>query len=164
MATNAEPSSVKVQNSFRQLAAAAANLNTVSDDLGKPIAELEAALKKLNLGVVVWTRMEGGNHEYAEAWWSRDIGYAKIGGKWGIALRICSGDFQNPDDDSEEAWQFNEAPRWMRVLGVEHIPTLIEKMVAETNETANKIKAKTAEAKELADAVRRELTPAPKQK
>jgi hypothetical protein len=41
MATNAEPSSVKVQNSFRELAAAAANLNTVSDDLGKPIAELE---------------------------------------------------------------------------------------------------------------------------
>ena len=39
-------------------------------------------------------------------------------------------------DDSEEAWQFNEAPHWMRVLGVEHIPTLIEKMVAETNETA----------------------------
>jgi hypothetical protein len=108
--------------------------------------------------------MEGGNHEYAEAWRSRDIGYAKIGGKWGIALRVCSGHSQDPDDDSEEAWQFNEAPRWMRVLGVEHIPTLIEKMVAETNETANKRKAKTGEATELADAVRRELTPASKQK
>jgi hypothetical protein len=154
MSTNAESSSVKVQNAFRALTAAADHLNSVSDQLGKPIAELETLLKKLNLGVVVWARMEGEDHEFGEEWWSRDIGYAKIGGKWGIALRTCSGDYQRPKEDVEEAWQFNEAPRWIRVLGVDHIPTLIEKMVTETNQTAQKIKGKVSEASDIVTAVR----------
>jgi hypothetical protein len=154
MPTNAESSSVKVQNAFRALTAAADHLNSASDQLGKPIAELEAVLKKLNLGVVVWAQMQGAHNEHGTEWWSRDIGYAKIGGKWGIALRTCTGDLQHPEDDVEEAWQFNEAPRWMRVLGVEHIPKLIEQMVIETNQTTEKIKGKVSEANGIVTAVR----------
>jgi len=160
MATNAEPSSVKAKNSFVQLAAAAANLNSVSDELGKSIEELEAALKKLNPGVVVWTRMEGGrNPTFDEYWWSRDIGYAKIGGKWGIALRSCSGDYTDPEGDKDESWLFNDAPRDLRVAGVDHIPTLIEEMVAETNRMAKSIKTKATEARELAASIREVVSP-----
>ena len=32
----------------------AATLNAVSDELGKPVSVIEAALKKLNLGVSTW--------------------------------------------------------------------------------------------------------------
>ncbi len=163
MSTNAESSTVKVQNAFRALTAAAENLNSASDQLGKPIAELEFLLKKLNLGVVVWAPMEGAKHEFGETWWSRDIGYAKIGGKWGIALRTCSGHFQHPDDDSEEAWQFNEAPRWIRVIGVEHLTTLIERLVIETNQTAENIKGKVSVASGVVTAVRGAF-PEPKRK
>jgi len=160
MATNAEPLSAKVQDSFRQLTAAAANLNAVSDELGKPIAELEEALKKLSLGVVVWARMESDHEPDGGGWWTRDIGYAKINGKWGISLRSRSGDEEYPERDREEAWQFNEAPRWMRVKGIEHIPTLLDQMVLETNGAAEKLRAKISEASEIVGAVRASV-PAP---
>ena len=165
MASNAQPSSVKVQNSFRQLTAAAANLNAATDELGKPVAELEAALKQLNLGVEVWATMESGHHPEAhEFWWSRDIGYAKVGGKWGIALRSLSGDSTDPGEDKEEEWLFSDAPRRMRILVIGFIPKLIEKMVVDINSTAERIREKPSEAKELANAVRGQLMLASKQK
>jgi len=144
---------VKIQNAFRALTAAADHLNAASDELGRPISELEALLKKLNLGVVVWAEMEGGQDESLE-WWSREVGYAKVGGRWGISIRSISGNPARLNEDKEEAWLFNEAPRWMRVTAVEHIPKLIEKMVTETNETAQKIRDKVSEAKEIVTAVR----------
>jgi hypothetical protein len=49
---------------------AAANLNSVSDELGKSIEELDAALKKLNIGVTSWASMARARSE--ESWSSRD--------------------------------------------------------------------------------------------
>ncbi|MGA2592653.1 MAG: hypothetical protein ABSH32_22300 [Bryobacteraceae bacterium] len=103
MATNAGPPSVRVQNSFRQLAAAAANLNSVSDELGKSIEELDTDLKKLNLGISAWVTIFEDQAEGGEHWYTEQIGYTKINNKWGIALRTCSGDYSYPPADTSTA-------------------------------------------------------------
>jgi hypothetical protein len=157
--------SLRVKNAFPKLTEAAADINSASDELGKPIQEIEAIIKTLNLGVTVWHEMHGGRSPYDDAmWWSRDIGYAKIGGKWGIALRDCSGDSNCPDDDSVETWLFNDAPRHMRVSGAQHLADLIEKMVDEAHKMAEKIRAGSADAAEIAATLRELVPPAPKRK
>ena len=159
MAKNVDPPSVQVQTFLQQLKAAAADLNTVSDELGKPVELINSEITKLNLGVTTWVRMVSDQHQYApEIWWSQDIGYAKVNGKWGIALAERSGDARDPDDDHETVWLFNDAPRPLRILGVEHIPALLEKLVAESNKTVDQVKSKVAIAKELAGALRGNAT------
>jgi hypothetical protein len=67
-----------------------------------------------------------------------------------------------PEDDSVEEWLFNDSPRYMRVIGAQHLADLIEKMVEEAHNMAKKIRAGSAEAGEIA-ATLRELAP-PSQK
>ena len=43
----------RVANYYSLLSEAAKDLNSISDELGKPIAEVDSALKKVNLGVAV---------------------------------------------------------------------------------------------------------------
>jgi len=148
------PLSARTKVSFQQLAEAAKNINAVSDELGRPIESLDAGLKKLNLGVTAWTPIVEGQDEFEpERWWSRDIGYAKIDGKWGIALRTIAGDYRAPDHERVEEWLFNDAPRWLRIEGIDRVPALIEKLIEETNKTAARIKERVSDAQELAAAV-----------
>lgn len=147
--------SEKIRTSFQKLAASAANLNQVSDELSKPIEDLGEALKKLNLGVTAWvTFAEDDDTKYGRgSWWARNIGYAKISGKWGIALRTVSGDYSYPDDERDEAWLFNDAPRWLRLEGIDHLPELIDKLIEETEATSQKLKEKIDAATALAGAI-----------
>src|SRR5713226_9643527 len=89
------PPTERVQASYKQLSLAAKSLNAASDELGKAISVLDAALQKLNLGVSGWVTLAG--NEDGNNWWSRGVGYTKVGDKWGIALRKVSGDYQWPD-------------------------------------------------------------------
>ena len=82
-----------------------------------------------------------------------NISYTKIGDKWGIALNKESGDYNYPDQDAEECWLFNEAPRWMRIEAIGKIPDLLEALLKTTEDTTKKIKDKTAQAYELAVAM-----------
>jgi hypothetical protein len=156
MPSNEGSLSERVASSFRQLSAVASDLNTVSDELGKPISELDVALKKLNLGVEVWVQLRGGDDPPPEdlSFWSEDLGYAKVGGRWGIALRTIFGDYNYPDQESVETWLFNDAPRSMRLLGIGKIPELLEKLSTEAAEATNKIKGKLAEAHQVAAVVK----------
>jgi hypothetical protein len=79
----------RVQNSYRQLSLAAADLNTVTDELGKAISIWDAALKKLNLGVCAWVELSSGGEGFS--WWDKSIGYTKIKDRWGISLREREG-------------------------------------------------------------------------
>jgi prefoldin subunit 5 len=146
----------KVESSYRELSAVAAALNTVSDELGKSVAELDSALKKLNLGVSVWVKLRGfdGDPTYDTSFWSEDLGYSKIGGKWGISLRTVHGDICDPDLAVIEEWLFNDGPRTLRLSAIDKIPELLEKLSKEAVETTNKIKAKLAEAQQVATVVR----------
>jgi len=154
MATTNDSLVVRVQESFRQLSTSANQLNEVSDELARAIDRLEEILKKLNLGVAAWVSIaEGDDSPFSPTWWARQIGYAKLGNKWGIALRTLSGDLSHPDEDSEQVWSFNEAPRWIRIEAVDHIPQLIESLSKEADEMAARIKQKVVRAHQLSDAV-----------
>jgi hypothetical protein len=153
MSSNDGSLAERVQSSYLQLSAVASDLNTVSDELGKSIAEIDAALKKLSLGISVWveiTRWEGDELDY----YTQDIGYAKVGGKWGVALRTVSGNHNYPDRDDVEQWLFNDGPRKLRLAAIEKLPELLKKLSEEAVETTKKIKDRLAEAQEVAAAVK----------
>lgn len=141
----------RVQSSYRKLSEVASSLNEVSDILGQQISELEAALKKLNLGITVWVPFRGDNED--NVLWSEDLGYAKVRGKWGIALRTF---FHACDDEPEvEEWLFNDAPRQLRLSAVESLPQLLEKLSQQGEQTAQELCCKVAEVGELVDAVKK---------
>ncbi|MBI4443761.1 MAG: hypothetical protein HY649_10345 [Acidobacteria bacterium] len=146
------PPTEKVQTYYKQLSQAATNIKAASDELGKAISALDAALKKLNLGISAWVELSGNEDDWGD-YWSRDIGYTKIGKQWGIALRTVSGNVTDPDHEDGETWLFNEAPRWIRIEAVGKIPDLLEALVKRTEETTEKIKKKTTQAFELAVAI-----------
>src|SRR5258706_14362677 len=76
----------RIASSFKKLAVASKDLNVAAAELGETISALDGALKKLNLGVSAWHEVAGKEDEDG-SYWSRDIGYARVGNKWGIALR-----------------------------------------------------------------------------
>jgi hypothetical protein len=129
----------KVYASFRQLEVAATELNTVSDELGKAIAALDDALKPLNLGITTWVQFQGSIDENTGEYWARDIGYARVGSKWGIALRTREGDMHWPDHEKEE-WPFSDAPRALRIQSVEVLPELLDALIEEATTTVVKIR------------------------
>ena len=142
----------RVNASSKQLSAASVQLNAVSDELGKLIAELEAAIKKLNLGVEAWTRVSGTSSD-GGAYTREDLGYAKVDGKWGIALRSVSGHEAFDDSENCEETPFNEAPRHLRIAAIDKIPNLIDKLSAAAEATTKEISGKLDRVREVVTAV-----------
>jgi len=141
----------KVQSSYQKLHSVAVDLNATSDQIGKPIVELDSALKKLNLGISAWVTVlsetkPNGTVRHA------DIGYAKIDGTWGIALRHVKGDYSHPDP---EEWLFNDAPRSLRLAAIGHIPDLLEKLSKEAVETTAELKKQLSTVQEVAAVVKK---------
>jgi hypothetical protein len=141
----------RVSDAFERLSASAAALNVVSDELSKPIAAIDSSLKTLNLGVTTWVEFAGHVDHDAGCFWERSMGYAKVSGKWGIAIRTKNGDFGNEPD--AEYWPFSEAPRAYRLEAVDKLPELIEKLVAAADETADKLKEKISTTNQVARAI-----------
>lgn len=144
--------SERVSSSYHQLSLAASHLNLVSDELGKSISILDAALKKLNLGISSWSRLDrwedaGGNYS------TRYLGYAKVNNRWGIALRTVAGNNTQPEEATVEEWLFNEAPRALRIEAVEKLPDLFENLIKEADSAIRKVKAQSLSARQLATAL-----------
>lgn len=138
---------------FKDLADSAARLNSSSDELGKAIRPIDAALKKLNLGVAAWYLYRGsGDPDSDGNYHCRRIGYAKIGGKWGLALSTESGNV-NADFDNYDEWLFNDAPRLMRLEALDYIPELLAKLVEEANRVAEELQRKAETARGIADTI-----------
>jgi hypothetical protein len=93
------------------------------------------------------------NHSHEEYWWKWDIGYTRLGGRWGIALRVSSGDETDPESDTSEKWFFNESPLYLRHPAIDKLPDLLEAL-AKTGETvAGKLTRATERATTIADVV-----------
>jgi hypothetical protein len=119
-------------------------MNSASDELVEAVSVFDAALKKLNLGISAWVQVSGNDDEDGD-WWSRDLGYTRVGDTWGIALRTGEGNYNFSERDSEQRWLFRDAPRWMRVEAVGKIPELLESLQKQAEDTTKKIKVKTNE-------------------
>ena len=143
----------KIQSSFQALSAVASSLNTASDELTKTVNILDEALKKLNIGLTVWVTYASRDEVELGDFDNDQIGYCKLNGKWGIALRREWGDTQRCEYGGEGPWLFNDAPRDMRLKSVDKIPELIAALSAEATETTKKVRAKTQEVSELASAI-----------
>jgi hypothetical protein len=142
----------RISASYKQLTQAATELNAVSDELGKFVTALDAALRRLNLGIATWLRLESredGSGNYTK----RDLGYAKIGSKWGIALRTMTGNHNDVEESNVEEWLFNDAPRALRIESVEKLPDLFESLVKEADAATKQIRTKTHHAQALASAL-----------
>jgi hypothetical protein len=151
MATKLEvPLPDRISASFQELADSAARVNSASDELASAIRPIDAALKRLNLGVAAWYSYD--SFEDGDYYRSRSIGYARVGRTWGLALSTASGYLSSGDEDKEE-WLFNDAPRWMRVEAVDHIPDLLEVLVKQANKVTANLQKKTEKARELADTI-----------
>src|SRR6476660_7415912 len=144
--------SERVSSSYRQLSLAASHLNLVSDELGKSIGVLDAALRKLNLGIASWLRLDRWEDAFGN-YTSRYLGYAKINNRWGIALRTVNGNNNTPEDATVEEWLFNDAPRALRIEAVEKLPDLFENLVKEADAATKQIRTKTERAQALASAL-----------
>lgn len=141
------PPSERIAQSFKDLATSSAQLNAASDEFSRAITPIDAALKKLNVGLTVWHKYVG-NRDQNGDYWGRRIGYAKISGKWGLALSTVAGNMMD-DDESAEEWLFNDAPRWIRLEAIDHVPALLDSLVEHVTEAATELKKKTAHAREL---------------
>jgi hypothetical protein len=152
MTTKTDSLNSRISSSYKQLTQAATELNAVSDELGKFVTALDAALRRLNLGIATWLRLES-REDASGNYTKRDLGYAKVGNKWGIALRTMSGNHNDIEDSNVEEWLFNDAPRALRIESVEKLPDLFENLVKEADAATKQIRTKTERAQALASAL-----------
>jgi hypothetical protein len=144
-----------VASFYSELRAVAADLNAVSDELGKSISEIDGALRNLNLGISVWVKIRGEDvapERGDSSYWSDDLGYSKVSARWGICLRHVEGD-ADADMQSTEEWLFNDAPRALRLAAIDCIVELLQKLSEEGQATTKRIREKLADAQEVASAV-----------
>jgi prefoldin subunit 5 len=138
---------------YKRLAASAAILNAASDEFTEPIAELDAALAKLNIGLITWEKIIAGE-DNGGGFWSREVGYTRVKGTWGLAIRTLAGQYGWEEDASEETWLFRDAPRSYRIEAVEKLPDLLEGLIGNADKTSKKLKEKAVEARALAAALK----------
>lgn len=144
----------RVQTSYQKLATAAATLNTASDQLGQVVLELDAAIKTLNLGVSSWFRFSHGESPDGLFYSYDEIGYDKVGGRWGIAIKSVSARADDPDPgELVDVWQFNDAPRRLRIEAVGKIPELLENLIKDADATAKEINEQLKLSQELTAAI-----------
>lgn len=147
-----------VSELLKKLSAASETLNKASDTLTQEIKEVEQALGAFNLGVSTWVKFketseqhDGGNGRFYDFERIDMLGYDKHNGKW--ALLVYSGieEIQN-----DETWLLRDAPRDLRILAVDAIPELLEKIVKEAAELADKVRVKADRTKAIAHSIRKQ--------
>lgn len=142
------PSSSKTPSSAPELFRVAKSLNEETDRLNDAVALVAETLKPLNLGVTSWHKFFA--DEDGPFWVTEEVGYAKVKGKWGIALRKTTGDESSIDEADEKIWPFDEAPRELRIRGAGFLPALIEKLHADAEEVVASVGRNTVRITELA--------------
>jgi hypothetical protein len=144
----------RVRARFQELSTLASSLNTASDELTKVVGILDEALKKLNVGLTVWENFRFRGDESDPQFYDTDqIGYAKVSGTWGLALRRIWGNEAFDDHHSDGPWLFKDAPRELRLAAADKIPEVIEALAKATSATTKEVQEKTERARELATAI-----------
>jgi hypothetical protein len=147
------PLASRVQSSFQNLRGAVTQLNSASDYFSKLIGEADATLKPLNIGIVCWVNLgpkwfdDRGHSGFDQ------VGYTKINGKWGIALRSVT-EYESAADDDDDVWPFAEGPRRLRLKAIDYIPELLDELAKKAVEGAKDITEKATELEGLVSALK----------
>jgi hypothetical protein len=143
----------KIQTLLKKLSMAATNLNAASDALGRAITVWDSVLRKFSLGIEAWVNTTSSG-DSGDQWWDRGIGYTQINDKWGLALRERQGSHIIPGVDTDKTWQFNQAPRRLRIEGVAKLPELLEALLTLSEDTTQKLLKETGQMLAMADVAR----------
>jgi hypothetical protein len=142
---------------LHQLSTASQILNEASDSLTQEIKETETALGAFNLGVSSWVVCRStpeihdlGNGHVHDLVRLEMLGYAKHHGKW--ALLVSSG---IEEVGNEETWLLRDAPRDLRILAVDYIPQLLEKIAEDAAMLAATVRDKAAKTQSVARSIRK---------
>jgi hypothetical protein len=150
--TSSDSKIQKAQASFQALSSVASSLNKASNELAGVVSVLDEALKKLNVGLTVWVTVRSRSDE-PQDYDDDQIGYDKINGKWGIALRHIWGNYDFDRHNQDGPWLFNDAPRELRLQCLEKIPELIDALNKEAVATTKKVYESTLIVRELTLAI-----------
>jgi hypothetical protein len=144
------PAKERIAASIRRLAEVSKELKNETNEVAKSLSQFEKPLQKFAL-VPAWHKVAGGDDNSGN-FWTRDIGYTLVNTQWCIALRRTWGnDFA--DDYNEVILRFNDAPHWQQIESLGKIADLYEDLIARTEETIKKMRAKRHEADEVAAAL-----------
>jgi hypothetical protein len=149
----------KLQTDFQNLSETASALNAASDHLTRGVAVLDEALKKLNVGLTVWVNFDVRGDDNDPGLYDLDqIGYCKINGTWGLAIRQVWGDELRDWEKQDGPWSFNDVQREMRLRAVDKIPEVIAELSKAAIQTTKKVQEKTEQVIELAEAITQVVT------
>lgn len=143
----------RTAQALKQLQPVAAAVEAAATDLAKPISTVETALRGMNIAFEAWTTYKEGSDEHD--WWRWDIGYSRIDRRWGIALRVTSGNEAYPERDESERWFFNESPLYLRHPSIDKLPDLLEALA----KTGESVAGKLSRAAERAVAIAAIISP-----
>jgi hypothetical protein len=152
-ASKDEVPSAKPTASYGRLAKSAAALNAASDQLGAAVARVDDTLRALNVGITAWVEIENLTNGEDEIYDKTELGYDKVKGKWGIALRRESGFLDGPGELADETWLFCDAPRALRMKSLPRFPALFEELIKQVDDTTARVELAIAQAEEVAAAL-----------
>ena len=154
MSSQHDSLSERVHELLPSLAATAANLNEASEKLSELIKHIDDALQRLNLGVSAWVTVQGGDDVDDRIYsWSEQLGYGRMGRKWGLTLRRIEGYEDALESIEEEKWFFNDAPRSLRIMAVPKLPELIKKLDQEARKMVEQVSTSINSAAPLVEAI-----------
>ena len=130
---------------YKKLAASADALSQASDELARPIRQVELLIQQLNIGLDTWVKIASGADDDNDNYWRREVGYVKFWSGWELAIRRTTGS-RSADQESSDTWPFNEAPRSLRIEAFDKLPELLEELINNADKTAKKLREKTQEA------------------
>jgi hypothetical protein len=147
-----DPLLVDASKNFSNLSKATSILNKASGELASAISQLDEMLQNLNIGLTAWITFRSRETESPE-YDNDQLGYAKVSGKWGLAIQRIYGDPSQGQEDVVGPWLFNDASRELRLLAVDKIPELLELLANVAAKTAERVEEKTRHVRVVTSAV-----------
>jgi hypothetical protein len=151
LSSNADARSAKLKTSFQKLTAASTKLNLVSGAFGEAVRALDDALSKLNPGIEAWVTTARLSED--DTPWEADIhqlGFTRLRLGWGLAISRYHYDENLEERTNYQSWDFNDAPRELRIEAINHIPLLVDELAKEAEKAANRVAEGATLAQELA--------------
>jgi hypothetical protein len=144
----------RISSSIQRLALTTKELNKASDEFGRYAVAVDEGLRKLNIGIEAWFVLrESINPDGSGDFRDEFVGYARMNGTWGLALKVVKGNKNFPEDWRTERWVFNEGPRSMRISAIDKLPELLEELRTKAEKVTRKLQTTTARAEKIAEAV-----------